>query len=451
MPPAVPRSFPAFLARCRTHDPGHDGPRPIPDWPFVRELASALQVHDRLVVLKSRQMMASWVSCAWLLHRALTGGPGVHLVLSKEERSAKELIARIRFLAQHYRDGDLLQGLRLSRSEVDLRERNVRILSLPAAPYAVRGLSPRTVIWDEMAFTREDEEIWTSVKPAVDSGGRFVGISTPNGPSGVFARLATADPPPFPVHRLHYTAHPERTGRWRGSARAGLSVSRWRREQELSFEGGEGRVYDQFDPAVHLWPRRWRPRLSPGARYYRGVDFGYRSPAVVWVEERRDGSLIVFDALVGDRWPVGTLVERIRQVDAAHGLTERDYAWTAVDPAGAAVNDSGISPAAAMQQAGMRLVWRRSHVAPGVEAVRSLLVDARGRVSLQLLPRCETLADAFQGYNWDATGEVPEKDGVHDHLMDALRYLVINLPRFQPPRASPGPRVVGLPDPAGRR
>lgn len=177
--------FPAFLFRCGTLDPSRTEPRKIEPIPFIRKFAEKLTSEPRLIVVKSRQMMASWIGCAYILFRALSTGAGIHLVLSKEERSAKELIERMRFLLESLSIDHSELGTSTITGTIAFRNLGSRIISLPASPYAVRGLSPRTVFWDEMAFTPNDEEIWAAVKPAVDSGGSFLGVSTPNGPSGV--------------------------------------------------------------------------------------------------------------------------------------------------------------------------------------------------------------------------------------------------------------------------
>ena len=390
--------FPSFLHECQTHDPGHNEPRTIPDWSYIQELATALEEQNRVLVVKSRQMMVTWIGCAWLLHRALTGGPGQHLILSKEERSARELIDRIRFLHDHLPPDLCGEKMKVKADGILFPDRNTQILSLPTTPHAVRGRSPRTVFWDEMAFTPFDEEVWTAVKPAIDSGGSFLGVSTPNGPSGVFNRLAHDRSGHFFMLRLHYSRNPEKHAEWQESARTGLSEARWRREQELSFEGAEGRVYDQFEVDSHVVKRCPRPGSQRGIRLYRGVDFGYRKPAVVWAEENSNGQLTVFDCLVGDRWPIQTLLNRIVRVDARHGLRERDFTHTAVDPAGAANNDFGISPVEAFQKAGINVIHRSSSVSPGVEAVRALLRDANGEIDLRVHKRCTPLITAFQSY-----------------------------------------------------
>ncbi len=437
-------TFLDFLYTLRTWAPGHILPQPFPDWPYVRKLAHDLDKHDRLLVVKSRQMMVTWLGCAYVLYRALNGGPGIHLVISKEERSAKEMIERIRFLLAYATEDADLPEVKASRTEIAFPTLDARILSLPAAPFAVRGLSPRTLFWDEMAFTPNDEEIWTAVKPAVDSGGHFFGVSTPNGPLGTFYELIHDTSGVFTVARVHYSENPERDSEWEEDARAGLSSARWRREQELSFEGAEGRVYDQFDPQIHVLSEPCIPGRKPGAKLYRGIDWGYRRPAVIWAEEDEDGSLVIFAELLGDRWGLRKLMDQIHQVDQRFGLSERDFTWTAVDPAGAANMDIGISSVDTFRDAGFKLDYRRSNIDPGVETVRSFLLDAFGNVSLRIDPRCTRLRTAFEGYQWDIHGDNPDKDGEHDHLMDALRYLIINLPRYKHIPTPVRPRIEGM-------
>ncbi len=440
-------SFAEFLQTCRTFDPASEEPCPVPDWKYIQRLADNLTRQDRILIVKSRQMMVTWIGCAYMLFRAFTGGPGIHLVVSKEERSAKELITRIAFLLA-YRDCDENEEqVKLQSTQISFPQRSSRIVSLPASPYAVRGISPKTVFWDEMAFTPNDEEIWAAIKPAVDAGGQFLGVSTPNGPSGVFARLVHGGEKGFAVHRFHYRENPNRNSEWEDRARAGLSEARWRREQELSFEGAEGRVFDQFESRTHILASSFKLSRKLDYTLYRGIDFGYRHPAVIWAERDPEGNLTVFDCIVGDKWPIHQLVSEIRRIDKRHGISESDIRWTAVDPAGAAKSDEGISPVEHLEAAGFKILHRTSSIAAGIEVLRALLLDAGGNVRLHVHKRCEPLIRAFHGYAWTQDGEVPLKDGVHDHPMDALRYLVVNLFATSNTIGNPFPRVAGAPSP----
>jgi len=63
----------------------------------------------------------------------------------------------------------------------------------------------------------------------------------------------------------------------------------------------------------------------------------------------------------------------------------------------------------------------------GIEAVRLALRPAEGRARLSVHPRCGRLRRALGAYRYGTKGsETPLKDGVNDHLIDALRYFFVN-------------------------
>jgi hypothetical protein len=69
--------------------------------------------------------------------------------------------------------------------------------------------------------------------------------------------------------------------------------------------------------------------------------------------------------------------------------------------------------------------------------IRTALSPAYGEPKLFIHPRCAKLIKAMQGYHYPpGGGEVPEKDGEFDHLIDALRYHFVNRPTVEtgPPR-----------------
>lgn len=68
----------------------------------------------------------------------------------------------------------------------------------------------------------------------------------------------------------------------------------------------------------------------------------------------------------------------------------------------------------------------------GVDQVRGLLTPAVGEPRLVVDGSAEHLVRALESYHYPSArrsggAELPEKDGTHDHLIDALRYLVVNL------------------------
>ncbi len=427
-----------ILDNVRTLD-ATGGIKPFPDYPFARGLVDALCKNRILIVAKSRQMMATWTVCAWMLFSAHCGEPGIYILLSKGARDTGELIERLRVMVTNLPE-DLRDGIRVKAEEVVLPSQS-RIIALPATEYAPRMHSPKGVFWDEMAFTTRSEGIWAAVKPAVDSGGSFVGVSTPNGTDNVFYMLYTDRSNGFGKLRLHWSQHPQRDEAWLTEARRGLSQARWRQEYEIDFDVLADRVYDEFEPELHILarPYRWNPAAG---RTCRGIDFGYRHPYVVWVQVTPDGEMTVFDEWEGFDATIDEMAKAIREVDSRHGITEAEVTWSGCDPAGAAVSDSGLSAVDRLGQRGFKLVWRTSEVMTGVELVKSLLLDANGRVRLRFSPDLKRTLYHLRHYRWEQGQDRPAKDDVHDHAMDALRYLIVNLYAQKPVNWS-GARVMG--------
>ncbi|MCF7810919.1 hypothetical protein K9N50_08010 [bacterium] len=400
------------------------GFKAFPDYPFIRNLIDALCDNRILIVCKSRQMMATWTVSAWMLYRAIHDEPGLYLMLSKGARDSQELLRRLKIIADNLPE-DTKELVTVKRKEVEFKSGS-RILSLPATEEAPRMHSPSAVFWDEMAFTPYTEGIWTAVKPAIDSGGSFIGVSTPNGTDNVFYHLYTDKSNGFGKARLHWREHPLRDNAWMMEAKRGLSEARWKQEYELDFSSLADRVYDEFDFHDHVLDKPFRWRRGSG-RTYRGIDFGYRHPYVIWLHQDPDGKMTVFDEWEGFDAKVDEMMNAIKKIDAEHGVSEDDIYFSGCDPAGAAMSDIGISPVERMREKGFKLVYRTSEIMTGVELVKSLLRDAAGNINLRFSPNAKRTIHHLQHYRWDPNHDKPVKDNYHDHAADALRYLIVNL------------------------
>lgn len=208
-------------------------------------------------------------------------------------------------------------------------------------------------------------------------------------------------------------------------------------------------VYPEFDPGRHIM----RSGSAEVEHLFRalpremtwccGIDFGYRAPtAIVWAAVDATGMMYLVDEHVVSEWRVEA---HIRAVEAARWPRP---AWIAADPAGEAMNEqTGISTTRLWRRAGFRVVSPRASVNDGLHAVRSRLLRADGSIGLKVHERCHHLIDAFRRYHYPsraaagdddsstrfpgARGHDPDhlppvKDG-NDHIMDALRYLVVTL------------------------
>jgi hypothetical protein len=182
-------------------------------------------------------------------------------------------------------------------------------------------------------------------------------------------------------------------------------------------------VFPEFDPSLHIFDEA----VDLGDRIcLASMDLGYRTAAILWSSLERDGTV----RIIGDRIARDQTLDR--HVEALTDPLRPRPHWLAIDPAGMAVNDqTGRSALQVLTDAGLNIRTRRSEIAQGILAVRARLAPADGSPPRLLVhARCKRLIEALEKYRYDASRpdrDTPLKDGTHDHPIDALRYLVINL------------------------
>lgn len=400
----------------------------FPPYPYLERLIHSFEKVNRLLVLKSRQVCATWCAAGWLLYRSLFYTGSEILILSKEHRSAMELLLRIRNLV--YRLPPWFQAkAQITKNQLLFPSFRSRILTLPATGEAVRFFAPTILLWDEMAFTENAEEIWSAISPALDRNAKFIGISTPNGKQNIFGRIAS-DPTKygFTIHRIHYSERPDRGEHWKQKQMRELSSAQWQREYELSLDSVQGqRVIDSFSPSVHVLPKELDFNTVHNAkRRFRSIDFGYRTPVILWIAEIRPSQYVVFDEWIGSNATRDDLLLAMRIVDGKWQLTEQHFSWSSCDPAGLQQNDSGIPVIDFLAGAGIKLMQRRSLMEDGLDVLRLLFEKADKSRQIAIAPNCQRLISDLANYCYDEKSGKPKK-GIYDHTVDALRYFAVNI------------------------
>ncbi len=185
-------------------------------------------------------------------------------------------------------------------------------------------------------------------------------------------------------------------------------------------------VFNEFDTAEHIKPVDYDPNLP----LYRSLDFGFVNPFVcLWIQTSEDGVVRVIDEYVRSRATVDVHADEIK---SRTPCAEEQVAATFCDPAGAGVNDvTGTSVVRELRAMAIAVRYRRSSILEGIELIRRAVRDGSGKSSLIISPRCPRLIEAMQCYHYPehngaTSRELPLKDGVYDHPIDALRYFFIN-------------------------
>jgi len=205
----------------------------------------------------------------------------------------------------------------------------------------------------------------------------------------------------------------------RRSSRAG-----WEAEMLCIKPNLENVVFDQFDAATHVRPIDYDPNLP----LYRSLDFGFANPFVcLWIQVDSEGVVRVIDEYVLSR---ATIDVHAAELKARTPGGESRVIATFCDPAGAGANDvTGTSAVRELRSLGINVRYRRSGIAEGIELIRRAIRAGDGKSRLVVSPRCARLIEALTCYHYPdspSADELPLKDGVYDHPIDALRYFFIN-------------------------
>jgi len=159
---------------------------------------------------------------------------------------------------------------------------------------------------------------------------------------------------------------------------------------------------------------------------YRAIDFGFANPFVcLWIQVDKDNCVRVIDEYIKSRVTVSAHAEEIKKRTP---VDESRVTASYCDPAGASANDvTGQSSVKELRSSGIMLKYRKSFILQGIELIRKAINTADGKTSLLVSPKCPRLIQAMQSYHYpESGGELPLKDGVHDHPIDALRYFFVN-------------------------
>jgi phage terminase large subunit len=209
------------------------------------------------------------------------------------------------------------------------------------------------------------------------------------------------------------------------------SRASWEAEMLCRKPSLENVVFDEFDARVHVREIDYDANLA----LYRAIDFGFVNPFVcLWVQVDGEGGVRVIDEYVRSR---ATIDVHAAEIKARTPVVEEQVAASFCDPAGVGVNDvSGTSAVSRLRSLGIRTKWRRSGILEGIELIRRAIKAGDGKSRLVISGRCVRLIEAMECYHYPdgggrsrQKGELPAKDGVYDHPIDALRYFFVNYRR----------------------
>jgi len=313
-------------------------------------------------------------------------------------------------------------------------------------PDSLRGVKLAGAVLDEFAFFMYANDTWRKiVRPALaDLQGWAIFSSTPDGVHNSFfdivetakATMAEFSDPSknrkwFYSHAtmLDNTSLEHRVEEWNDTKAEYIrdgKIDEWVQEWEAKFTTPSSLVYNEFDDAIHVV----NPNLIPrdNVTFAIGMDFGLKDPfAAVFVAIDQHDNWYIYDEIYLPDLPVDKIASVLHTK-----MGEQYFTRIIGDSAGATEIASLRSKALGEQR-----VWvtpskkGKDSIRGGIRAVKTKLYvrESTGKPKLFVGRNCKSTIKEFQSYKRlrDAWGEVSETpEDKNNHLMDALRYLVLD-------------------------
>lgn len=341
-----------------THDE-HDTAHPekvFPEKLLYRVMVRAWIEYDVLFIEKSRQLMVSWIIVSLLLWDALFHKHRRQCAQSREIDSAKALVGRARHIYEQLAKrgfpglpaAERLKGDYGTSKSIKFPGQKSQIMAAPQGGDVYRSYTFSNVGSDEIAFQSEAEAGFTAAIPTVSGGGKYLGVSTPNGKVFNYRKMHGVDDRnkqrgrkiidsnrvkdkryteeqllgmsheefyaiPFeelvacvpgmrfwimkldeeitPCLRVHYSADPDRRpgtpagDAWYARERPKCSDAQWNREQEISYDTFEGRKVIQNWEQKIFAPENPDFDYDPREMLYYTADFGARVCGAIFFQK----------------------------------------------------------------------------------------------------------------------------------------------------------------------
>lgn len=167
---------------ARTLDP-HNPTEPIRKFPekqYLKELIRIWWQSKLLIIAKSRQLMASWLFIT--LHYWLAAyHPGQFVFFqSKKEEDADALLDRANIVHMNLPEWITPPGKK-TYCWFDFSSIHSKIQAVSQSSDAIRSQTASAIFSDEVGFQPYARDAYAAAKPTIDGGGRWTGVSTPNG------------------------------------------------------------------------------------------------------------------------------------------------------------------------------------------------------------------------------------------------------------------------------
>lgn len=153
----------------------------FPDKDYLRETLEVIQKTDKLLIVKSRQIMLTWLCVAYCFWMAATHKNLEIIFQSDKEDKVKGVLFR-RMDSLYKRLPPLMKAQVGEIKELEMsrvfKNSGSKILGTPSGESVIASYNPNIIFSDEMARQEHQAETIAGSLPAINNGGKFIGISS---------------------------------------------------------------------------------------------------------------------------------------------------------------------------------------------------------------------------------------------------------------------------------
>jgi len=363
-------------------------------------------------------------------------GGKTYLAMTELARAARYPNKNVWYVSPSYRRSkqimwDQLKGKLIAVNWIDkVNESDLSLLLKNGSKIALRGAdnfdSLRGVALDFLAmdeFAYIDKRAWTDVLRATlsDREGRALFITTPSGTANWAYDLYQRGKNPADTHWQSFQYTTAEGGMVSldeiEQARQDLDERTFRQEYESSFESYSNRCYYAFDIEQNV--KQWDKPIP--SILHIGCDFN-NSPITAAIFSVDNGVMHLFDEINMNTSNTDELAEEIRNRYPSQKIIMYP------DPSGKRTYTSsgGRSDHTILTNAGfiVKAPNKHNHVRDGINAVNSKLKNSLNVRTLFVNPKCKKSIESLLKYSYKDGTQVPDKDNIHDHMADSIRYAV---------------------------
>lgn len=162
------------------------GIRPFTILPYMPPIIETWLAEPLIVLEKSRDMIATWLTVAMYTWDTIFHPNRQNIFQSVSAPRTAELVMRAYFI--YKQQPKFLRSIHpavyttgLNRSgEFHLPTIDSEILGFPQGPDQIRQYHPSGIFTDETAYQAEAGAAFAAIKPAIQAGGRYTGVSSAN-------------------------------------------------------------------------------------------------------------------------------------------------------------------------------------------------------------------------------------------------------------------------------